>query len=242
LILAIPLAGSHANKNSIPNLLKEINDKTILQISIENLISKLKSEISEIVVIVNEDDDRNFKITNIIKQIDQDKTSIVKQNGLAKGAVCSLLLSQKIISGDEELIIANANQILNCDLLVILNKFRDSKAICGIPIFNSLNPNWSYVNFDSTGQVVEVSEKVTISKNAIAGFYYFNSTQIFRFAALESIKKQRTHNDLFYTSLVINELILKNYFISTFKLNDSDYYPLNSDERIQDYKKFLNEN
>ena len=93
------------------------------------------------------------------------------------------------INDNEELIICNGDQIIDCNLNEVMSSFRNKNLDVGLITFNSVHPRWSYVRYDNNNNVVETAEKRPLSKHAIAGFYYFQNATDFIKGAMDSIRK-----------------------------------------------------
>ena len=84
--------------------------------------------------------------------------------------------------------------------------------------FESDNPAFSYVRFDSSGNVVGTIEKEVVSNEAICGAYFFGNSGIFRNAA-EDYLKHCSYNE-FFVSGVYNELSVTGRRVVTFPLDE----------------------
>ncbi len=100
--------------------------------------------------------------------------------------------------------------------------------------FESDNPAYSYVKFDSTGKVLGTIEKVVASNEAICGAYYFKSSDIFK-EACEKYLKECSYSE-FFVSGVYNELVKLGKEVSTFKLDEHISFgtPDEYDETLND--------
>lgn len=236
--IVIPIAGksSFFDNNTYPfsRSLIEIKGKSMIQHVIEN-ISSIRKDF-EFVFIINSEDCKKFHLHNILKLLSKN-ASIIKVNGETKGALCSVLLGIEHINNDEELIICNGDQIIDCDLNKAILSFEEKQSDAGLITFESVHPRWSYVRFDDKKEfIVETAEKRPISNNAIAGFYYFKKGKDFIKAATRSIEKGSDVNGLYYIAPSINQLILKNKKINAFKIDSSKYKSFYSPQKIREYE------
>lgn len=221
-----------------PNPLIEIGQKTIIELVIENL-SALSDKVFFIFV-VQKTDCQRYHLDNTLNLITNNNCEIIQLESDTKGAACSALMSIDTIDNDLPLVIANSDQIFDCELNQIVAEF--SKADAGIPIFESVHPRWSYARTDEGGSVIECSEKNPISKNAIAGFYYFSKGSTFVRAAMDSIKKGAEVNGLYYVAPVLNEVVLKGGKIKPYKINNAEYHTLYTPQKITEYElNFVNQ-
>lgn len=237
--ILIPIAGKSSffdDKNSpFSKPLIEIKGKSMIEHVIKNL-SSIKGDL-DFIFVVNSEDCKKFHLHNILRLLSKD-CEVIKINGETKGALCSVLLGIEHIGLDEELIICNGDQIIDCDFNKALNHFRTNNYDAGLVTFNSVHPRWSYVRFDDKNDVVETAEKRPISKHAIAGFYYFKNGKDFLDGAMESIKKDSNVNGLYYIAPVMNQMILKNKRISTFEIEANNYHSFYSPRKIREYENY----
>jgi ketosteroid isomerase-like protein len=66
-----------------------------------------------------------------------------------------------------------------------------------------------------------------ISKNAIAGFYFYKSAKQFVESAQAMIRKDVKTNDLFFIAPTINEIILNEGRVKAIKIDKKNYYHIN---------------
>jgi dTDP-glucose pyrophosphorylase len=141
------------------------------------------------------------------------------------------------IANDKPLIIANSDQIFEGSLKGIVASFKDSDA--GVLTFESVHPRWSYVRLNENQQVVETAEKRPISKNAIAGLYYFRRGRDFVDSAMRMIQKDSSVNGSFYISPTLNEMILMGRKITTIKVEAEQYHTFYTPQKIKEYEAQL---
>lgn len=240
--IIIPIAGksSFFNYKDFPfsKPLIEIKGKSMIQHVIDNL-SQINDDF-EFVFIVNSEDCKKFHLHNILKLLARN-SSIVQINGETKGALCSVLLAIQHINKEEELIICNGDQIIDCDFNNVLLAFRKNNLHSGLITFNSVHPRWSYVRFDEKDKfIIETAEKKPISKFAIAGFYYFAKGKYFINGATKSIEKGADVNGLYYIAPSINQLILENKRIGNFEIESNKYHSFYSPQKIREYESKTN--
>lgn len=153
-----------------------------------------------------------------------------------KGAACTALLSSAIIDTDCELVILGANEILDVSFETIVNQFRTQGRDAGVVIFKSLHPRYAFVRLTDAGDVVEAAEKNPISPHAVAGMYWFKSGAMFVEAVKNMIRKDAKVNDSFYIAPALNELILLNKKIGSYRVEPNQYRPLKNQSQIHAYE------
>ena len=234
--ILVPIAGKSSffdEKNSpFSKSLIEIKGKPMIEMVINNL-SSIDDKL-DFVFLVNSDDCKKFHLNNILKLISPD-CEVVKISGETKGALCSVMLGIEHID-EGELIVCNGDQIIDCNFNEAINHFRKKNYDGGVITFDAVHPRWSYVRFDDNKNVVETAEKRPISKYAIAGFYYFKNGKEFIEAAMNSIKKYSSVNNLYYIAPVINQMILKNKQITTFEVEATKYHSFYSPKKINEFE------
>jgi NDP-sugar pyrophosphorylase family protein len=238
--ILIPLGGKSEFFNSpeyvYPRALIEIRGKTMIQRIIENF-AEIKDK--HYIFVINQDDCDTYHLDSILRLLTDSKCEIVKLSGQTKGAVCSALMAVEVINNQKSLIIANGDQVIESPLASITKEFQAKGLDAAVLTFESVHPKWSYVRVDETDRVIESAEKRPLSKNAIAGFYYFEKGQDFVTAAMQSIAKDAHVNDVFYIAPVLNELVLAGKKIGHHSIEAGLYHSFYSPAKITEYENWL---
>lgn len=145
---------------------------------------------------------------------------IISVDGVTEGAACTCLLAESKIDNDQELIIAN------CDQLVLdpqympssIQFYRRQQADGGILCFLNDSPKWSYCRLKD-GAVSEVVEKQVVSNIATVGIYYYRQGALFVEAAHRMIERQFRVNGEFYVAPTYNELIARGRVMIPYMVN-----------------------
>ena len=240
--IILPLAGIKnidESNYSYPLPLIEVNGFPLIQYVTENLLS-IKGN-NNFIFIVREEDCSKYHLDKTLKLlVPNSKVCILKSK--TNGAVSSILMAIDLVTNkEEEVIIANPDQFFVTDINESLFKFRNEKASGGLITFKSVHPRWSFVLTDKKNNVLQAAEKNPISRNAIAGFYYFDSFNTFVKCAFKAIEIEDYHNGSFFTSALINQLILLNKKIVNFEINGEDYKSFYSTQKIKEFEFYLNE-
>ena len=217
-----------------PEILNEVKGKTMIEAVIENY--SIIEEEKKYIFILNKEESDRYHIDNILKLVTDSNCEIIKLSGETKGAVCSCLMGIDYINNDNSLIIANGNQVIDKNLNDVLVDFKNRDLDSGVICFDSVHPKWSYVKLDEDGSVEETTEKNPISKNAIAGFYYFKKGKDFINSAMKLIEKDANYEGKYYIAPTINELILENKKIGIFKIKNEQYHSFYSPQKIKEYE------
>jgi NDP-sugar pyrophosphorylase family protein len=157
------------------------------------------------------------------------------------GAACTALLAIESINNDQELLISNGDMIVDVDIRVVLESFRERGLDGGIVVFDAVHPRWSYVKLDADGYVIETAEKRPISRMATVGIYYFRHGSDYVRAAFESIRKGADVGGNFYVCPVYNEMILLQKRIGVFETTRSMYHSLADPQGVSDYESHLHD-
>lgn len=133
--------------------------------------------------------------------------SIVEIDGLTEGAACTVLAAKDLINSDAPLMIANSDQYVDCDIDQYFASM-DAKNLDGlIMTMKADDPKWSFVGFDTEGQVTRVVEKEVISDEATVGIYNFAHGRKFIEAAEKMIRNNLRVNGEFYVAPAYNSMI-----------------------------------
>lgn len=179
---------------------------------------------AKFIFVVKEEDVKTYKLEYVLAQLfEKGSFSIVSVKRETSGSIASTLLAIAGEDRDQPMIVTNYDQWLGVDPKVILDCFQEKGADFGAVSFDSVHPRWSYVRLDGNSRIIEASEKKPISRNALAGLYYFKSVAIFRNAAEEVLLRASAEEDVRYTSSVLNQCVLQGLQGNIFEIDGSLY-------------------
>jgi NDP-sugar pyrophosphorylase family protein len=236
--IIIPLAGSIkiTKESHYPLLLHELLGKPLIEYVTDNL-KTIKGN-NTFYYILNEKDCIKYHLDKTLKLLTPNcEITIIKTP--CKGAVCSILMAVDKINLSEETIIVNSDQIFNKDLNSIHSFFTKNDCDGGVITFSSVHPRWSYILCDDNNNVLQAVEKNPISKNAIAGFYYFKTFKLFLDCSFNSIEIEDFQENKLYTSALINQLVLLNKKVMNFSIDKEDYKSFFTIQKINEFEKNL---
>ena len=141
------------------------------------------------------------------------------------------------IDFDSPLIISNSDQIIDSNLSDIMSSFQNSQASSGVATFNSVHPRWSYVLANSDKIVEQAFEKDVKSKNAVAGFYYFDKASYFIDSAKKVIINDVNVNGMYFISSALNELILLGKKVMHSPIPASSYHSFYAPSKIDEFER-----
>lgn len=237
--IVIPAAGtgtSFINAGyTFPKPLIDIKGKPMIQLIIENLKPKVNHKF---ILICQNEHYNKYSLNQVFNNSTEGNFECIQLFAPTQGAACTVLTAIDHIN-DEELIIANADQVIDIDINKFIKFARDSKADGIIMTFNSLHPRWSYARTDKKGLVLEVAEKKVISDKATVGIYYFKNGSDFIKSAFSMIEKNIRFNNDFYVCPVFNEMILGGKKILTWDIPQEKMHGLGTPEDLNTYLSFL---
>jgi dTDP-glucose pyrophosphorylase len=235
--IIIPLAGNsdlYYNEGYLyPKPIIDINGKTMIEHVIENT-NKLNIEFQYIFIIKDEDATK-YHLDNILKII-APNSQIIKLKHNTKGALCSIMMSIDFFTEDESMLILNGDQILNIDFGKVHSQWENMLVDVGVVTFKSVHPRWSFVRIEND-DIIESAEKNPISDDAIAGYYYFKSSNLFFKLAYEVINNNVTSDNNFYVSSIINQYILENKKVKNIRIENSDYHSFYSPKMLSNFER-----
>ena len=155
-----------------------------------------------------------------------------------KGSACTALLAACQMRQDSALLVISANELVDLDLSVVLDDFRQRNLDGGTLTFRSIHPRYSYVRVNEAGLVVEAAQQNPISQHATAGVFWFKSTADFVEAAKSSIRKNAVAvNGNFFVAPTFNELILQQKRVGVYPLDVSKYRPLKTERQVLQFEQ-----
>jgi len=217
--ILIPMAGEGSRfakeGYTFPKPLIDVCGKPMIQKVVENLDFD-----SEYIFLVRSEHLEKYEgLRDTLYRITNNKTKIVVVDSLTEGAACTALLAKKYINLDEDLLIANSDQIIDYQK----NNFISLKNMTSVDsivwTFNAVHPKWSFVKTNSRGFVTEVAEKRPISNIATCGIYWYRRGRDFVNYAEQMIEKNIRVKNEFYIAPVYNELISDNKTLVPFYVN-----------------------
>ena len=205
--ILIPMAGEGSRfakeGYTFPKPLIDVNGKPMIQSVVENLDFN-----ANYIFLVRKDHIKKYEgLADTLQRITNGRCTIVEVDGLTEGAACTALLAKKYIDNDEDLLIANSDQIIEYspENFNLMKELTDCDAM--VYTFEAVHPKWSFVKTNSRGVVTEVAEKRPISNIATCGIYWYRKGSDFVKYAEQMIEKDIRVNNEFYIAPVYNELI-----------------------------------
>ncbi len=130
---------------------------------------------------------------------------VISVNQVTEGSACTVLLSEKYINNDDELMIANSDQYVDCDINEYIKVQEDNDGL--IMTMYANDDKWSFIAFDDQKLVTMVREKEVISNEATVGIYNFKYGKDFVSYAHKMIDLDLRVKGEFYVAPIYNMLI-----------------------------------
>ena len=196
----------------MPKPLININDKPFLYWSTKSLCDN--EFIEDITYVVLDEHIVNNKIDKeILKYFPN--ANIVSLPKILNGAVLTCMEGVKNIDDDLPIVFNDCDHAFKCtELFNFLEQF-DSNVYGGLMTFDSSEPKFSYIKYDTDKNIIGTVEKEVVSNDAICGAYYFKNKKVF----LEYANKYLTTCSYkeFFMSGVYNEICKDGHKIVKFK-------------------------
>lgn len=234
--IVIPMAG-HGSRFSAagyrsPKPLIDMFGKTMIETVIENL---RPDQNARFIFICQRTHYKEYELEQIFNRSLGGDWECVLLDGVTAGAACTVLEAEKFIDDGSDLIIANSDQIVDCNISDYLSFARASKADGLVMTFPANDPKWSYISLTTEGDAIEVAEKKVISTHATTGIYYFSTGKSFKDAALNMIKKNIRVNNEFYVAPVYNEIIGPGGKVRIWEIGDKAMHGIGTPEDLNAY-------
>ena len=241
--ILVPLSGGNtfevSSENKYPKIFTDIDGKLLIERAAKPFL-ELNRECKITVALPQPEADK-YQLPNVLGLLG-DQVHTCSINGNTQGAVCSALLAIEELDHEAPLIITSFEQVLDIDLNEYIDTFISEGVDAGVLTFKAKHPKWSYVKTDSNHLVTQAAEKMPISNNAIAGFYYFKSVNLFLESAKAMIRKDVKTNNSFYIAPTLNEVILNEGKVRAIDINKACYFHVIDEHELNNYEqKVLND-
>jgi NDP-sugar pyrophosphorylase family protein len=237
--ILIPVSGNSAffpkEDFYFPKPLVEISGRPMIAIVVEQLQRQFKN--ADFIFVIDREDARGFSLDETIKLLSGPQTRIIERPGVTSGALCSCLLAIDEFDLQRNLIIANSDQIIDDNLSERVYAFQKGGAAAGVVTFDSVHPRWSYIIEDENQNVIQTFEKRVASRDAIAGFYYFQSAEIFVRAAEKVMLNCVQTEGMHYISSTLNEIILQGKRVLHSSISGLKYHSFYAPSKIEEFER-----
>jgi len=236
--IVVPMGGegkSFAERGyTFPKPLVEVAGHPLIELVVNNLTP---SSAHQFVFVCRQEHVQQFALGDVLRLV-APGCHVVTMGKPTKGALCSVLLGMEHLQHDDELLIANADQIVDLPIDRFLTTARNHAWDGAIMTFPNTHPKWSYVRTEDD-LVVAVAEKQPISRNATVGLYYFRRSSDFVRAAERLIFKNASVSGEFYVAPVYNELVLAGQRVGIVPIDTAQMHGLGTPEEVERYQARL---
>ena len=163
-----------------------------------------------------------------LKQITPDCTFLIIDY-VTEGAVQSVLLLTDLINNDDELVIANCDQVMEWDTEPAMKRLRMFDG--GLVTIHDDNPKHSYALIEE-GNVTKVVEKEVISNNALTGIHYWKRGKDFVNAGTKMIAEDNRSLNEFYISATYNYLIKDGLTVGDYMIDQNEIHFIGTPEDL----------
>ena len=226
--VVIPLAGEGSRFRkvySLPKPLIPVNTVPMIARAIESL-----SIVGRYHFVVKDNEFLSDTVNAITSVCDNPNIITVKET--TQGAACSALLLKEFIDNDDELIIANCDQILNWDSYAALSYMRQYDA--AVVTIDSSDIKHSYVKLVD-GYAEQFAEKEVISNHALTGIHYWKHGRYFVDSATKMIEANNYSNGEFYVAPSYNYLIRQGLEIGAYQLEANEFHAIGTPYDLEKY-------
>lgn len=176
--------------------------------------------------------------TNMVRSLcARGNVEFISIDKLTEGTACTVLFAKSKIDGDNPLLIANSDQIVDINMAEFIDDCFQRKLDGSILTFQDelKNPKWSFVKVDEDNIALEVKEKMPISDIATVGIYLFRQGRDFVDSAVQMIIENDRVNGEFYTCPAYNYAIRDCKRIGIYNIRASQMHGLGTPEDLAAY-------
>ena len=233
--ILIPMAGLgtrfRRSRFKDPKPLIDIYGKSMIQ----RVIESFDGSVNKFLFVVR-DTEHTENILKTLKNI-CDSPTIKVIDEVTTGPASTCLLMQEYIDNDEELIIANCDQIMLWNYSRFIDYVRHPSVDGAVVTYTTNTPKNSYATIDKAGNVLKIKEKVVISDISLNGVHYWKRGRDFIASAGEMIEaKDTAPNGEFYVGPTYNYLISGGKNIAIYHIANCQHNAVGVPE---DLEKFL---
>lgn len=219
--IVIPMAGlgtRFPREQYLPKPLIDVNGKPMIVRAIESL--NIDGQYHFLI--------RKDEYTDIIKGVISKtvkKPRFIAVDKTTEGPACSVLLFKEHIDNEEELIVANCDQIMEWSSELFFHNVRLYDGAV-VTYYSDTDKN-SYARLDKTGLVIEMREKEVISNISLNGIHYWKKGCYFVESAADMIAADdRAPNGEFYIAPTYNYMIKRGLKIGIHHIPNEQHHPV----------------
>jgi len=230
----IPMAGEGSRfpkDQYLPKPLIDVNGKPMIVRAIESLDIKD----AQWHFIIRKDHFTDAVKDIISKVVVNPRFSEVEKT--TEGPACSALLFKEYIDNDQELVIANCDQIMEWNSNLFFHNVRLYDG--AVVTYHSDTEKNSYVKLDRKGQAVHFAEKEVISNVSLNGIHYWKHGKYFVSSAEEMINADdRAPNGEFYVATTYNYMIKTSKTVGIYHIPNEQHHAVGVPVDLERFLKY----
>jgi len=227
--IVIPMAGLGSRFTNagytIPKPLIDIEGKPMIQQAVETL-----GFIGRYIFIIQKDEIIKKSIFDLIPN-----SIIIEIDYITEGPASSALLAKEFINNDEELVVANCDQIMWWDADAVLKQIRSMNYDGVVVTYHETTPKNSYARINRKGHVTKLAEKQVISNISLNGVHYWKTGKSFVESAESMIEKNIRFNNEFYVAPTYNQMIEKGLKVGIYHIPNEVHNAVGTPEDLNLY-------
>lgn len=219
--VVIPMAGLGSRfprEKYLPKPLIDVNGKPMIVRAIESL--DIHAQYHFLI--------RRDEFTNLIQNVIEKTVAnprFIAVDQTTEGPACSVLLFREFIDNDQELIVANCDQIMEWSSELFFHNVRLYDGAV-VTYYSDTDKN-SYARIDKKGYVIEMREKEVISNISLNGIHYWKKGSHFVSSALDMIAaNDRAPNGEFYIAPSYNHMIKNGLKVGIHHIPNEQHHPV----------------
>ena len=234
--IVIPMAGRgsrFAEKRILtPKPLIDVNGHTMIERAIESL------DLDGTWYFVIRDDEHKERVQEMIETI-KPGSQFVAIDYVTEGPASSALLFKDHINTDDELIVANCDQIMEWTSARFLDYVRHYDG--AVVTYHADTDKNSYARVNKAGLVQEIREKQVISNISLNGIHYWKQGCYFVDAAEEMIAaNDRAPNGEFYIGPSYNHMITQGHTVGIYHIPNQFHHPVGVPDDLDKFIRYEN--
>ncbi len=210
--IIVPMAGRGSRFAdagvTTPKPLIDINGAPMMQWALKSIAG---IAYSRLVFVVLQEHDAEYGVVTWLQ--DTFGADVITLPDVTEGQLCTVLAARDVINRDEDVLIISSDTYVASDLgRHIAERSADCAGI--ISVADMPGDRWSFARTDETGRVVEVAEKVRISRHASTGMYYFANGRQFVEIGEEMIRDEEKTRGEYYVIPVYQKYIARGWLVT----------------------------
>jgi len=239
--VVIPMAGlgiRFANQGfNLPKPLIDVNGEPMIAKAIKTLNLDSAYSLTQYYFVIAKNDFTQ-KVKEVIRKVEP-TARFIEIDYLTEGPAVTALLYKEDINNDNELVIANCDQIMewNSQTFLVNARLYDG---CVVTYHTDTEKN-SYAKLDEFGFVTQIKEKEVISDASLNGIHYWKHGKYFVQSAEEMIANQdRAPNGEFYIGPTYNYMIKHGHKVGIYHIPYSQHHAVGVPSDLERYLNYEN--